>query len=88
MLVLTLILYYSPCYVDNTVDFYLSAKRILWGKCMNLGQTCIAPDYILCDSEVQEKLITNFKRVIKEWYGEFPVKSPDMSRLINKGRFM
>lgn len=47
----------SPCYIDSTADMDISAKRILWGKFINVGQTCIAPDYILCTKEVEEKFL-------------------------------
>jgi len=45
----------SPVYIDDSSDFDLAAKRILWGKCMNLGQTCIAPDYVLCSKKAEKQ---------------------------------
>ncbi|GBP08446.1 Aldehyde dehydrogenase, dimeric NADP-preferring [Eumeta japonica] len=77
----------SPTYIDSTVDILVTAKRILWGKFINAGQTCIAPDYILCTKEVQEKFVTAAEKVLKEWYGEDPQKSPDLSRIINNRHF-
>jgi acyl-CoA reductase-like NAD-dependent aldehyde dehydrogenase len=72
----------SPVYIDNTVDISMAAKRILWGKCINVGQTCIAPDYILCTPEVQNKFINEAKKIIKEWYGENIQDSIDLARII------
>lgn len=72
----------SPVYIDNTVDMWMAAKRILWGKCLNVGQTCIAPDYILCTIEVQNKFVEEAKKILKEWYGENAQESPDLARII------
>jgi len=72
----------SPVYIDNTVDITMATKRILWGKCINVGQTCIAPDYILCTPEVQNKFINEAKKIIKEWYGENIQDSTDLARII------
>lgn len=58
-------------------------KRILWGKCVNGGQTCIAPDYILCTEEIQNKFIEKAKPILKEWYTDNPKESPDFTRIIN-----
>ncbi|XP_059059009.1 aldehyde dehydrogenase, dimeric NADP-preferring isoform X1 [Achroia grisella] len=77
----------SPVYIDNTVDIVVTARRILWGKFINVGQTCIAPDYILCTKEVQAKFVEASKKVLKEWYGEDPQKSPDLCRIINQRHF-
>lgn len=57
----------SPCYVDNTVDFEIAVRRILWGKFINAGQTCIAPDYVICTAEVQNKFVQEAKKVLQEW---------------------
>lgn len=70
-------------YIDNTVDMEVAAKRIMWGKCMNAGQTCIAPDYILCSKEVQEDFVKNAKIALKEFYGEDPKNSPDLCRIVS-----
>ncbi|XP_070069010.1 aldehyde dehydrogenase, dimeric NADP-preferring isoform X1 [Drosophila takahashii] len=77
----------SPCYIDKSVELRTAVKRILWGKLINCGQTCIAPDYILCSKEVQEKFIVEAKDVLKEWYGENIQSSPDLSRVINANNF-
>ncbi|CAH0590430.1 unnamed protein product [Chrysodeixis includens] len=77
----------SPVYIDNTGDIMITAKRVLWGKFINAGQTCIAPDYILCTKEVQDKFVEAAKKVLKEWYGSDAQKSPDLSRIVNNRHF-
>ncbi|XP_030026279.2 aldehyde dehydrogenase, dimeric NADP-preferring isoform X1 [Manduca sexta] len=77
----------SPVYIDNSADLVITVKRVLWGKFINGGQTCIAPDYVLCSKEVQDKFVEEAKKVIKEWYGEDPQKSPDFARIINSRHF-
>ncbi|XP_063385755.1 aldehyde dehydrogenase, dimeric NADP-preferring isoform X3 [Cydia fagiglandana] len=77
----------SPVYIDSTADLEVTTKRILWGKFINSGQTCIAPDYILCSKEIQDKFVAEAKKVLKEWYGEDPQKSPDLCRIVNSRHF-
>lgn len=77
----------SPVYLDSTADMEMAVQRILWGKCINAGQTCIAPDYLLCTREVQEKFITISKKVLKEWYGDKTKESPDLCRIVNDKQF-
>ncbi|XP_037903609.1 aldehyde dehydrogenase, dimeric NADP-preferring isoform X2 [Hermetia illucens] len=77
----------SPCYIDNTADIPKTAKRVMWGKLINNGQTCIAPDYILCSKEVQNKFVEEAKKTIAEWYGQNPQESPDLCRIINNNHF-
>lgn len=56
--------------MDGSADFALAAKRILWGKYMNLGQTCIAPDYVLCSKDAEKTFLSVAQDVMKEWYGD------------------
>lgn len=77
----------SPVYIDSTVNLDIAAKRILWGKCINAGQTCIAPDYLLCSKEVERNFITKAKEILKEWYGDNPKDSPDLCRIISDKQF-
>ncbi|XP_015436164.1 PREDICTED: aldehyde dehydrogenase, dimeric NADP-preferring isoform X1 [Dufourea novaeangliae] len=77
----------SPVYLDNTVDMSVAVKRILWGKCINVGQTCIAPDYVLCTLEVQNKFVKEAKKLLKEWYGDNPKESVDLARIINENHY-
>lgn len=72
---------------DNSVDLPIAARRILWGKFINAGQTCIAPDYVLCTKDVQEKFVKEAKLILKEWYGDDVQKSPDFCRIINAQNF-
>jgi len=73
----------NPCIVDETANLKLTAKRIVWGKFINAGQTCIAPDYIIVNSKVKEKLTNYLKEEIKSAYGLNPEVSPDYSRIVN-----
>ncbi|XP_043490904.1 aldehyde dehydrogenase, dimeric NADP-preferring isoform X3 [Polistes fuscatus] len=74
----------SPVYIDNSADICIAAKRILWGKFINVGQTCIAPDYVLCSKEVQNKFLEEARKILKEWYGDNPKESTDFCRIINE----
>ncbi|XP_054161358.1 aldehyde dehydrogenase family 3 member B1-like isoform X2 [Oppia nitens] len=78
----------SPLYIDDTVpNLEIAWRRILWGKLLNAGQTCVAPDYILCTTKVQKTLINAAEKIIKEFYGEDPQKSPDFCRIVNTKHF-
>ncbi|WP_240612897.1 aldehyde dehydrogenase [Chitinophaga parva] len=77
----------SPCLVDETANIAVAARRIVWGKCWNAGQTCVAPDYVLVQEQVKDKLVTAMKKYIVQFYGEDPSQSPDLPRLINEKRF-
>lgn len=77
----------SPCYVDSSADLNLAARRILWGKLANAGQTCVAPDYILCTKETEEKLIPIMKDVLLEFYGENVKESESFARIVNNRHF-
>jgi|SRR6218665_355671 len=73
----------NPCIVDATANLPLAAKRIVWGKFINAGQTCIASDYVLVQNKVKTKLISFINEEIKNAYGENPEESPDFARIIN-----
>lgn len=77
----------SPCIVDETADIAIAAKRIAWGKFWNAGQTCIAPDYVLVQENVKDKLVTGLQQAIKQFFGEDALQSPDYPRIINTKRF-
>lgn len=74
----------NPCIVDNTADFPLAAKRIVWGKFLNAGQTCIAPDYILVQNKSKTQLVSHLKQEIDAAYGVDPETSPDYPRIVNQ----
>lgn len=73
----------NPCIIDETANLKLAARRIVWGKFINAGQTCIAPDYILIQKEIKPKFIPYLKDEIIKAYGENPKESPDFARIIN-----
>lgn len=77
----------NPCIVDQTASISLAAKRIVWGKFLNAGQTCIASDYILVHKNVKDKLITALKQNITKCYGENIEESPDFSRTVNQSHY-
>lgn len=77
----------SPVYVDSTVNIELATKRILWGKLMNLGQTCIAPDYVLCTKAIQGQIVECTQNLLKNFYGDDLQQSPDLCRIINPANF-
>jgi aldehyde dehydrogenase (NAD+) len=73
----------TPCIIDETANLKLAAKRIVWGKFLNAGQNCIAPDYILIQKNMKSRFVTYLKEEITKAYGENPSKSPDFARIIN-----
>ncbi len=77
----------SPCIVDETADIPLAARRIVFGKYLNCGQTCVAPDYILCHRSVQEQFVREVVRQVKKQYGEKPLENADYGRIINDKHF-
>ncbi|MFP4362240.1 MAG: aldehyde dehydrogenase [Spirochaetia bacterium] len=77
----------SPCIVDETADIELAAKRITWGKFMNAGQTCVAPDYLYVHESVKDPLLAAMKNTVHEFYGPDPKNSHDYSRIINDKQY-
>ena len=77
----------SPCIVDETAAIPLAAKRIVWGKYLNCGQTCVAPDYILCKEEIKEQLIEELRRQITQQFGTDPLTNPDYGKIINRKHY-
>ncbi len=77
----------SPCIVDRTAKLRLAARRIVFGKFLNCGQTCVAPDYIYCDETVADALIAEIRKEIKRQFGEQPLANPDYGKIINKKHF-
>jgi aldehyde dehydrogenase (NAD+) len=77
----------SPVVIDQTAQLKLAAKRIVWGKFINAGQTCIAPDYILIDEKVHQEFINYLQAEIIKTYGEDAQKSADFPRIINQQNF-
>jgi len=74
----------SPCLVCADAPLETTARRIAWGKFLNAGQTCVAPDYVLVDRRVSEGLVEALKRAVRAFYGEDPQQSPDYGRIVNQ----
>jgi aldehyde dehydrogenase (NAD+) len=78
----------SPCIVDKDASIDLAAKRIIWGKTLNSGQTCVSPDYLLVHKDVKEKLFEAMKKYIRKFYGDAPCKNDEYVRIINEKHFI
>ncbi|HCL4445050.1 TPA: aldehyde dehydrogenase [Clostridium botulinum] len=77
----------SPCIVDKDANIDLAARRIAWGKFLNAGQTCVAPDYLVVHRNIKEKLISSIENYIVEFFGENTFESEDYPRIINERHF-
>ena len=77
----------SPCIVDQTADIKLAARRIVFGKYLNCGQTCVAPDYIYCHRTVKDRLIKEVQKQIQKQYGKQPLRNPNYGKIINEKHF-
>ncbi len=77
----------SPCIVDASANIKLAAKRIVWGKYLNCGQTCVAPDYILCESSIKDEFVSEVIKQIKKQFGDDPLKNNDYGKIINEKHF-
>ncbi|CAM4564749.1 unnamed protein product [Lepidochelys olivacea] len=77
----------NPCYVADESDMQNVANRLIWGRCFNAGQTCVAPDYVLCSAETQEKLLPALRHAITQFFGPDPRESPDFARIISDKQF-
>lgn len=77
----------SPTVVDGSMNMKFAAKRIAWGKLLNCGQTCVAPDFIYVQKDYKDELLLQLKKEIIGFYGEDPSKSEDMPRIINNSHF-
>ncbi len=77
----------SPCIVDETANLKVAAKRIAFGKYLNCGQTCVAPDYLLIQESVMDRFLPLLYAAIQEMYGEDPLQNPDYGRIVNQRHF-
>lgn len=77
----------SPCVVDETADLKLAARRIVWGKFLNCGQTCVAPDYLLVHRNVKDKLLRQIEHYVKKMYGKDALVNPEYPKMINQKHF-
>lgn len=77
----------SPVIVDAAADLRLAARRILWGKTVNAGQTCVAPDYVLADNRIKPALLRQMERQLRWLWGENPLERPEYPRIVNEKHF-
>lgn len=77
----------SPCIVEKSANLKLAAKRIVFGKFLNCGQTCVAPDYIYCDRTVKDRLVKEIKKQVQRQFGKQPLERTDYGKIINKKHF-
>ena len=77
----------SPCIIDEKYSMHLAAKRLLFGKLLNAGQTCIAPDYVLINKNVKDEFINELRKILKEFLGENPVENEDYPKIVNERHF-
>lgn len=77
----------SPAVVHKDADIKTAARRIAWGKFMNAGQTCIAPDFVLVHRQEKDELMKHLKKAIRKYYGRKPIESKDYGRIINNSHF-
>ncbi len=77
----------NPCVVDSTAKIKVAARRIVFGKYLNCGQTCVAPDYIICHSSIKDKLVEEICRQIKLQFGEDALNNADYGRIVNQKHY-
>lgn len=77
----------SPTIVDKDADLDLAAKRILWGKFINAGQSCIAPDYLMVQEEIKEVFVRKLQQYLLEFYGEDPLENPRLGKIVSDKHF-
>ncbi|NXA57583.1 AL3B1 dehydrogenase, partial [Nothocercus julius] len=77
----------NPCYVSDHCEVHNVARRVAWGRFFNAGQTCVAPDYVLCSAEMRDKLVAALREAITEFYGPNPKESPDFARIVGDKQF-
>ena len=77
----------SPCIVDSSAKIKLAARRIVFGKYLNCGQTCVAPDYVLCDKTIRDELILAIQAEIRRQFGAAPLENPNYGKIVNRKHF-
>ena len=77
----------SPCIVDSTAKIKLAARRIVFGKYLNCGQTCVAPDYVLCDKTIRDELVLAIQAEIRRQFGAAPLENPNYGKIVNRKHF-
>lgn len=77
----------SPCIIDHTANIQLTARRLVFGKYLNCGQTCVAPDYVLAERSIKEELLDCIQKEIIKQYGEYPLRNPAYGKMVNQKHF-
>ncbi|MDU2828673.1 MAG: aldehyde dehydrogenase family protein, partial [Clostridium perfringens] len=77
----------SPCIIDKDCKLELAARRIVWGKLLNSGQTCVAPDYLYVHKDIEKEFIKKLEEEIKNQFGDNPLESEDYSKMVNEREF-
>jgi aldehyde dehydrogenase (NAD+) len=77
----------SPCIIEATANIKQAARKIAWGKSLNAGQTCVAPDYLVAHQDIHDELIKAIMSEFKAFYGSDASKSPDYGRIVNTQHF-
>ncbi|XP_078512362.1 aldehyde dehydrogenase family 3 member B1-like [Lissotriton helveticus] len=77
----------NPCFIDNGCNPTNTANRLAWVRFLNAGQTCVAPDYVLCTQEMRDQLVPALKATLERFYGKDPQQSPDFGRIVNERHF-
>ena len=77
----------SPCIVDRDVNVEVAAKRIIWGKFVNAGQTCVAPDYLLVHEDIKAEFLVALREALQVFFGDQPAQSPDLARIVSDRQF-
>ena len=73
----------SPCFISGRVNILLAARRLVWAKYFNAGQSCVAPDYVLCTKATRDALLPAIRQALEEFYTKEPQKCPDVSRIVS-----
>lgn len=73
----------SPCFIYGRVSVTDAARRLAWAKFFNMGQSCLAPDYVLCTEAFRDVLVPALKGILEDFYGKDPKSSPDMARIVS-----
>lgn len=77
----------SPVFLDDSVNMEYAARRIIWGKIVNLGQTCIAPDYLICSRSTEKLFLQHAGRILEQWFEDDALNSEEIGRIVNDGHF-
>lgn len=77
----------SPCIVDKTANIPVAAKRIAFGKYLNCGQTCVAPDYLFVHESVKDRLVEELRKCVREFFGDTPLENPNYGHIVNQKHF-